>query len=133
MQARITRRQVLKLGLAVAGGLTLVASTRCVGTKSTASPTHLPSSSRYPTITPWPAADEIVARTVVPSFPETTFNVTNPAYGAVPGGRKDCTVAFRRAIHDCSASGGGHVVVPAGVYMTGAIHLLSNVDLHLED
>jgi polygalacturonase len=31
----------------------------------------------------------------------------------------------------CAAAGGGHVVVPAGDFLTGAIHLKSGVDLHL--
>lgn len=60
-----------------------------------------------------------------------TFSVTDPRYGGVAGGGTDNTASFEAAIKDCSARGGGHVVVPAGVYSTGAIHLLDNVDLHL--
>ncbi len=82
-------------------------------------------------MTPWPAADEILTRTLVPSFPPATFTVTDPAYGAARNGPGDNTAAFRKAIEG-SARGGGRVVVPAGIYRTGAIHLLSNVDLHLE-
>jgi polygalacturonase len=44
-----------------------------------------------------------------------------------------CTHSIAAAIAHCSASGGGHVVVPSGTFLTGAITLLSNVDLHLED
>jgi hypothetical protein len=58
--------------------------------------------------------------------------VTDSQFGAVADGSTDNTAAFRGAIEACSAAGGGHMVVPAGVYSTGAIHLLSNVDLHLE-
>jgi polygalacturonase len=36
-----------------------------------------------------------------------------------------------RAIAACAAAGGGHVVVPAGEFLTGPVHLQSNVDLHL--
>jgi len=36
-----------------------------------------------------------------------------------------------RAIAACHGAGGGRVVVPAGVWLTGAIHLKSNVNLHL--
>jgi hypothetical protein len=39
--------------------------------------------------------------------------------------------AFSRAINACSLAGGGRVVVPEGNFLTGAIHLKSNVNLHL--
>jgi polygalacturonase len=54
-------------------------------------------------------------------------------YGAVGDGKTKCTEAFKRAIEACHNSGGGRVIVPFGVYSTGAIHLKSNVNLHLED
>jgi len=41
------------------------------------------------------------------------------------------TAAFAAAIAACHRAGGGHVIVPAGTFLTGAIHLLSNVDLHV--
>ena len=44
----------------------------------------------------------------------------------------DCTQAFAAAIAACNRAGGGHVIVPPGQFFTGAIHLLSHVDLHLE-
>jgi polygalacturonase len=74
-----------------------------------------------------------VTDTVLPSFPSTTFAITDPRYGAVGDGLADNTAAIKRAIDDCSSRGGGHVVVPAGVYSTGAIHLRNNVDFHLEE
>ena len=40
---------------------------------------------------------------------------------------------FAKAIEACHASGGGRVVVPPGVWKTGAIHLKSNVNLHLAE
>nr|WP_268811653.1 glycoside hydrolase family 28 protein [Kibdelosporangium aridum] len=52
-------------------------------------------------------------------------------FGAVGDGVTDCTTAFRRAIQACAGSGGGHVVVPAGRFATGAIRLLSNINLHI--
>jgi polygalacturonase len=73
-----------------------------------------------------------VAATTVPSFPDRFFIVTNPPYLASSDGRADSTQAFRRAIQDCSASGGGHVIVPAGVYSLGAVHLRDGVDLHVD-
>ena len=53
-------------------------------------------------------------------------------FGARPDGTS-CTKAFAGAVESCAASGGGCVVVPAGTWFTGPIHLKSNVDLHLEE
>ncbi|GHT22015.1 hypothetical protein AGMMS4957_11700 [Bacteroidia bacterium] len=37
------------------------------------------------------------------------------------------------AITACNSAGGGRVIVPAGEWQTGAIHLKSNVNLHLQE
>ncbi|HLL66368.1 MAG TPA: glycoside hydrolase family 28 protein [Micromonosporaceae bacterium] len=58
------------------------------------------------------------------------FNVRSA--GAVGDGGTDDTAAFARAISACNSAGGGTVVVPAGTYRTGAIHLKSNVNLRLD-
>ncbi|MGC9670448.1 glycoside hydrolase family 28 protein [Planosporangium sp. 12N6] len=79
---------------------------------------------------PWPQARAIVAETTVPTFPAVTFDVT--AYGAKGDGSTDNTAAFKRAIDACNAAGGGTVRVPGGTYLTGAIHLKSNVNLRLD-
>ena len=65
-----------------------------------------------------------------PQFPQRDFRLTD--YGASGNGQTLNTAAFRDAIHACSAAGGGHVIVPAGTWLTGPIELLSHVDLHLE-
>lgn len=55
------------------------------------------------------------------------------SYGAKPDGKTDNAVMIQKAIDDCHAAGGGRVVVPAnGIFMTGPIHLKSNVELHLD-
>jgi len=79
----------------------------------------------------WATVPTILARIHAPEFPDKNFVITD--YGAVAGGNTDCTDAIRKAIEACNAAGGGHVVVPDGVFLTGAVHLLSNVDLHLAD
>jgi len=76
------------------------------------------------------AADRIVASVRRPRFPRRLFPITQ--FGAVGDGTTDCTRAFAAAIAACNRAGGGHVIVPPGQFFTGAIHLLSNVDLHLE-
>lgn len=54
------------------------------------------------------------------------------AYGARgDGGTKD-TQAIQAAVEDCSATGGGLVYFPAGLYISGAIELLDDVTLYLD-
>jgi len=65
-----------------------------------------------------------------PRFPNRTFNITD--YGAVGDGHTKNTKAFADAIKACAEAGGGRVVVPAGMWLTGAIELKSNLNLHLE-
>ena len=86
---------------------------------------------QVPTSDPWSQVPAILRRIKPPVFPKRDFPVTR--YGGVAGGRVDCTEAFRRAIDACAKSGGGRVVVPAGVFLTGAIHLKSNVNLHVSE
>ncbi len=79
----------------------------------------------------WQTAGAILARIKAPVFPARDFAVTD--YGAAAGGTQDCTAALAKAIAACSAAGGGRVVVPAGVFLTGAIHLKSNVNLFVSE
>ena len=53
-------------------------------------------------------------------------------FGADPTGISLCTDAFAKAVDALTAKGGGHLIVPAGVWLTGPIVLKSNIDLHLE-
>ncbi|HMC61603.1 MAG TPA: glycoside hydrolase family 28 protein [Candidatus Solibacter sp.] len=76
---------------------------------------------------PWAAFPDLLKRIQPPSFPDRDFDVTR--YGAKDGGKVDNTPAFQKAIETANAAGGGRVVVPAGVWLTGAIHLKSNVNL----
>jgi polygalacturonase len=80
-------------------------------------------------VDPWKGAEEILTRIKAPTFPDKDFLITS--YGAVNDGLTDCTEAFKKAIRACHDSGGGRVVVPSGKFSTGAIHLLSNVNLHI--
>jgi polygalacturonase len=75
-------------------------------------------------------AGSILARIKPPVFPNRDFDIAQ--YGADGDGKKLCTDAISQAIAACSAGGGGRVVVPKGVFLTGAIHLQSNVNLHIE-
>lgn len=78
---------------------------------------------------PWAQAAMIRARIRPPVFAKRDFEITR--YGAAGDGVKDCTSAIARAIAECNQAGGGRVVVPPGAWLTGAIHLKSNVELHV--
>jgi polygalacturonase len=80
---------------------------------------------------PWARLPGILARIRPPVFPDRDFPVT--AFGAVADGGTDATAAFRAAIDACHRAGGGRVVVPPGVFLTGPIHLKSNVNLHVSE
>ena len=71
----------------------------------------------------------ILERIKPPQFAQRDFPITN--FGA--NADADCTAALAKAIAACHAAGGGRVVVPAGVWLTGAVHLQSNVNLHLAE
>jgi polygalacturonase len=73
----------------------------------------------------------ILARIKSPVFPSRDFDIRQ--FGAEEGGRKLCTEAVRKAIEACHAAGGGRVVIPPGRFLTGAIHLESNVNLYLSE
>jgi polygalacturonase len=77
----------------------------------------------------WQQVPEILSRIVAPQFPARDFDVTQ--FGAVADGHTDCSKAMAQAMNACAEAGGGRVVVPAGEFLTGPIHLRSNVELHL--
>lgn len=64
-----------------------------------------------------------------PNFKTDTFRITN--FGAAELDTEKNKLAFRQAIEQCNEQGGGVVLVPEGTWSTGAIHLKSNVNLHL--
>lgn len=67
----------------------------------------------------------------LPKIIDTTYNIVE--FGAVAGGRVSNTKAIQNAIDAAAAKDGGHIVVPAGIWLTGPIELKSGIDLHLEE
>lgn len=53
-------------------------------------------------------------------------------FGGVPDGVTSNTESFRKAISALDKQGGGRLLVPEGIYLTGPISLKSCIDLHLE-
>lgn len=52
--------------------------------------------------------------------------------GAKTDGSILCTKIIQKAIDEASTKGGGTIYFPSGQYLTGAIHLKSNITLHLD-
>lgn len=66
----------------------------------------------------------------VPEFKGERYCIAD--FGAAADGGK-CTAAIAAAVSACAGAGGGSVVVPKGVWTTGAIRLVSNCNLRLEE
>lgn len=84
-----------------------------------------------PALAGWDLVPDILARIRPPEFPQRDVLVTE--HGAVGDGERMNTEAFRRAVEACRAAGGGRVVVPEGRFLTGPVHLLSGVNLHVSE
>ena len=69
-------------------------------------------------------------RPAQPDIPDRTVLLTD--FGAAGDGVTLCTEAFAKAVESLAKEGGGHLDVPAGVWLTGPIVLESCIDLHLE-
>src|SRR5436190_8031580 len=110
-----SRREFIK-SLAVAGGVLLLPRTSLFA--------NLPASDA------WSQLPEILKRIKPPAFPRRDYNLLS--FGGTGDGKTDNTGAFRHAVAACNAGGGGRIVVPSGVFLTGPIHLLSNVNLYLQ-
>jgi DNA sulfur modification protein DndE len=68
-------------------------------------------------------------KVLVPVFKKDTFNIIS--YGAKSDGVQLNSPAINKAIDDCSAKGGGTVLIPDGFWLSGPIVLKSNVNLHI--
>jgi polygalacturonase len=80
---------------------------------------------------PWSRADSIRNAIIVPEFKDAVYSIMD--YGASTDSTILSTKAINEAITSCHNDGGGKVLIPSGTYLTGAIQLKSNVNLHLED
>lgn len=72
--------------------------------------------------------DEVTA--ALPVIPAARFKLTD--FGAAGDGKTLNTAAFEKAIAALKEAGGGRLTVPAGIYVTLPIKLVSRMDLHLD-
>ncbi len=68
---------------------------------------------------------------VEPVFPEYKVFITD--FGAVNDGQTINTKAINDAIEAVAQKGGGSVVIPRGIWLTGPIILKSNINIHTEE
>lgn len=71
-----------------------------------------------------------LAQATPPTIPNLTVSITD--FGGKGDGQTLNTDAITKAIAHLTERGGGHLNIPAGVWLTGPIELKSNIDLHLE-
>ncbi|MBW7676153.1 glycoside hydrolase family 28 protein [Chryseobacterium chendengshani] len=72
----------------------------------------------------------------MPQVAETSFSaytVSIRDFGGVSGGKVKNTEAFKKAMDALVKKGGGKLIVPRGIWLTGPIVLQSNINLHIED
>jgi len=67
---------------------------------------------------------------IEPVFPDYSVSITD--FGAIGDGQILNTEAFSNAIANVSEKGGGHVIIPRGIWLTGPIILKSNINIHAE-
>jgi len=66
----------------------------------------------------------------LPQFPTQIFDIRE--YGAVGDGQTLNTTAIQNAIVKCARMGGGTVLIPSGLWLTGPLQMHSRVNLHLQ-
>jgi exo-poly-alpha-galacturonosidase len=66
----------------------------------------------------------------VTAMPDKQYVITD--YGAVGDGQTLNTKAIQFAIDLCMSDGGGTIIIPEGLFLSGAIFLKQGVNLHLE-
>lgn len=69
-------------------------------------------------------------KVILPVIPD--YQVSIVDFGAIPDGKTLCSDAINKAIEHCSSKGGGTVLIPRGLWLSGPIYLKSKVRLHTE-
>ena len=71
-----------------------------------------------------------IEQVTLPDIPNRTLNLKD--VGGVGDGVTLCTEAFEKGIRQLAAQGGGRLVVPQGIWLTGPIELDNNIELHMD-
>lgn len=119
-----TRRNFLRDSIVAASGIVLLPGCGEQGTDSTAT---VPDVGALGRDTTW-RAQAVIDALEAPSILAKQYRLLSTELAA----QEDCAVLINAQIKLCHDDGGGRVIIPAGIYQTGPIHMLSNVELHLE-
>lgn len=80
----------------------------------------------------WDEVPGIIASIQEPLIPESTYNIAD--FGTPDDNRSNILPAVNAAISLANTNGGGKIVIGPGTWFCkGPIHLLSNIELHLEE
>ncbi|HWB87453.1 MAG TPA: glycosyl hydrolase family 28 protein [Bryobacteraceae bacterium] len=104
------------------------ASTFCLGMALITSAYLCPAPAASRTASKTAAHEEITA--ALPVIPTAKFNLTD--FGGVGDNKTLNTEAFQKAVAAIAKAGGGHLIVPPGIYKTLPFTLTSHMDLHLD-
>ena len=121
-----TRRHFLRDGILAASGVVLLPGCSEQTTESSAKAIALDAGG-LDRDTTW-RAQSVIDALEAPLIPATEYRLSSSDLTA----QEDCAALINAQIKLCHESGGGRVIVPEGVHRTGAIHMLSRVELHLE-
>jgi polygalacturonase len=66
----------------------------------------------------------------LPQIPDRSFNITN--FGAIGDGIATNTTAIQATIDAANNAGGGRVIVPSGVYLSGPIRIANSLNLRVD-
>jgi len=78
----------------------------------------------------WLHAQSDFPAPLLPSIPNKAFSIKD--FGAKSDNVTDNTTAIQNAISAAKSAGGGKVIVPAGVYLSGPLQFFSTLDFHLD-
>lgn len=73
----------------------------------------------------------VMPKVLLPGIPDQVYLLTD--FGAVGDGFTDNTAAFHRALRACAEAGGGKLIIPPGLWLTGPLKLVSRLELHAEE
>lgn len=83
----------------------------------------------HPSATPDVQKEEVHFEVINAEFKTKDYSIVD--FGAKKGGELLNTEAINNTILHCSSKGGGRVIIPEGIWLTGPLKMASNVNLHV--
>ncbi|MCV9388836.1 glycoside hydrolase family 28 protein [Reichenbachiella ulvae] len=118
---KLKKNRILLAALALS-----MAGVACQPTQQQSAPTELAQTSEMDAL--YEGLEFDMPRVQEASFPD--YKVSIADFGAIGDGLVDNSEAIAKAIDDVASNGGGTVVIPRGLWLTGPITMKSNINLH---